>query len=228
MASGAMKLASASAKEHIILAAERLFAERGPDASMREISAAAGSRNHTAVQYHFGSKEQLIRAIFEYRHPRLDERRRMLVAQLHPQDLRSWLECYTLPILEQGEEEGSNFLSMIVMLKQYAPHTLSAAIPEEFQASTTQFREKAASLLAHDVPEPLRSHRLAQVVAFSVFTGADRERAAATGLDVLPFAVHVSDTLDGLVGFLEAPVSRRALAALETASVRKHASPLLL
>ena len=75
MTSWAMKLVSASAKEQIILAAERLFAERGPDVSMREISAAAGSRNHTAVQYHFGSKEQLIRAIFEYRNPRLEDRR---------------------------------------------------------------------------------------------------------------------------------------------------------
>lgn len=222
----AMKV-SRSAKEEIIVAAERLFAERGPDVSMREISAASGSKNHTAVQYHFGSKEDLIRAILEYRHPRLDERRRILVAQLHPQDLRSWLECYTLPMLEQGEEKGSNFLSMLVMLKQYAPHTLIASIPEEFQASTTQFRQEAASLLIH-VPEPLRSHRLVQVVLFSIYAGADRERAQATGLDVLPFAVHISDTLDGLVGYLEAPVSKRALAALETANVRTHASPLLL
>ena len=29
-----------------------------------------------------------------------------------------------------------------------------------------------------------------------------------------PFAVHVADLLDGLVGFLEAPVSTAALAAL--------------
>jgi AcrR family transcriptional regulator len=221
-----MKL-SRSAKEEIIVAAERLFAERGPDVSMREISAASGSKNHTAVQYHFGTKEQLIRAILEYRHPRLDERRRILVAQLHPQDLRSWLECYTLPMLEQGEEEGSNFLSMLVMLKQYAPHTLRASIPKEFEASTTRFRKEAASLLS-DVPEPLRSHRLVQVVGFSIYAGAERERAAATGEDVLPFAVHVSDTLDGLVGYLEAPVSNRARAALKTSKVAKNVTPLLL
>lgn len=226
MTSTRTNLDTQSAKERIIVAAERLLAERGPDVAMREISAASGARNHTAVQYHFGSKDQLIRAIFEYRHPRIDQRRRMLVAQLHPQDLRTWLECYTLPILEQGEEEGSNFLSLIVMLRQYAPRTLMASIPEEFQSSTTEFRREAGTLLVH-VPEPLRSHRLNQVVAFSVYTGADRERAEATGLDVLPFAVHVSDTLDGLVGFLEAPVSRRALTALESAKIPNQASPLL-
>jgi AcrR family transcriptional regulator len=53
-------------KEQIVLAAERLFAERGLDGvSLREIGAAVGNANNSAVQYHFGSKDQLVRAIFE-------------------------------------------------------------------------------------------------------------------------------------------------------------------
>jgi hypothetical protein len=32
---------------------------------------------------------------------------------------------------------------------------------------------------------------------------------------VLPVAVHFADLVDGLVGFLEAPVSRAALAAID-------------
>jgi AcrR family transcriptional regulator len=48
-----------STKEQILLAAERLFAERGYDVSLREIGVSAGSSNNSAVQYHFGSKEQL-------------------------------------------------------------------------------------------------------------------------------------------------------------------------
>ena len=70
-----------SAKEQIVLVAERLFAERGIDGvSLRQIGAAAGNGNNSAVQYHFGSKDNLIQAIFEYRLDNLHERRRVLAA----------------------------------------------------------------------------------------------------------------------------------------------------
>src|SRR6201994_5140502 len=92
-----------STKEQIVLAPERLFAERGCDGvSLREIGAAAGSGNNSAVQYHFGSKEQLVVAIFENRLTYIDERRAVLLAQLAPRDVRAWVECYVLPLLEQG------------------------------------------------------------------------------------------------------------------------------
>lgn len=211
-----------------MLAAERLFAERGLDGvSLRQIGAAAGNGNHSVVQYHFGSKEQLVQAIFEYRLPHLNERRRILVAHRRPDDLRSWLECYVLPILEQGEQEGSHYLTFIDMLQQYADRHLFERIPEEFRAATRSFREQMGVLLS-TIPEPLRSHRIGQSIAFSMHAAADRERAQAAGLSVLPFAVHVADVLDGLVGFLEAPVSAAALAALEDADPTARAGRFLL
>jgi len=197
-----------------VRAAERLFAARGYDGvSLRQIGAAAGNANHSAVQYHFGSKEQLVEAIFQYRLPHLDARRRALVAQHLPDDLRSWVACYVLPILEQGEQEGSNYLSFVAMLQQSAEAHLFERIPVEYRDATERFRARMTELLAA-IPDPLRAHRLVQALAFSVHATADRERSQASGAPVLPFAVHVADLLDGLVGFLEAPVSTAALAAL--------------
>ena len=43
--------------------------------SLRQIGAAAGNGNNSAVQYHFGTKDRLVQAVFEYRLPRLRERR---------------------------------------------------------------------------------------------------------------------------------------------------------
>src|SRR5437667_253464 len=54
-----------------------------------------------------------------------------------------------------------------------------------------------------------------QAMAFTMHAASDRERARNYGEEVLPFAVHVSDLVDGLLGFLAAPVSPTALAALE-------------
>ena len=62
--------AALSTKEQILLAAERMIADRGVDGvSMRQIGTAVGSGNNSAVLYHFGSKEKLVEAIFEYRLP---------------------------------------------------------------------------------------------------------------------------------------------------------------
>ena len=191
------------------------------------IAAAAGNGNNSAVKYHFGSKEQLAQTIFESRLPQLDERRRMLIDQHRPRDLRTWVECYILPILEQGEREGSHYLGFIATLQQSPHREVFERIPDEYRASTRLFQQQVGELLAH-IPEPLRTHRIGQAMAFSVHATADRERARDHGHDVLPFGVHVTDLLDGLVGFLEAPVSPAALAALDNADPHSLAWPLLL
>ena len=47
--------------------AERLFARRGVyEATLREITEAAGQRNVSALNYHFGSREGIVQAILEY------------------------------------------------------------------------------------------------------------------------------------------------------------------
>lgn len=151
-----------SVKEQIVLAAERLFAEHGLDGvSLRQISAAAGNGNNTAVQYHFGTKEHLVQEIFEYRLPELNERRRLLVARRRPDDLRSWVECHLLPVLEQGEQEGSHYLSFVAMLQQHGRRDVFERLSGELSKPTVDFVERIGALLPH-LPEPLRGHRISQ------------------------------------------------------------------
>jgi len=91
--------------------AESLFAERGIDGvSLRQIGAAIGSANTSVVAYHFGSKEALVEAIFHYRLPGIESRRRELLAEAR------WEGCDTtvshllralwLPLFEQVNSEG--------------------------------------------------------------------------------------------------------------------------
>src|SRR5687768_8084123 len=61
-------------RELLVRTAEQLFAERGIDAvSLREIGQVAGQGNNAAIQYHFGDREALVLAIFEYRSSATDE-----------------------------------------------------------------------------------------------------------------------------------------------------------
>jgi AcrR family transcriptional regulator len=215
-----------STKEQIVLAAERLFAERGYEGvSLREIGAAAGSGNNSAVQYHFGSKEQLVVAIFENRLNYIDDRRSILTAQLEPDDIRSWVECYVLPLLEQGEIDGSHYMSFIAAVEHQVG--IFEHLPQRFRSRTQSFRDQVGALMT-EVPEPLRSHRILQVVRFSVHAASARERAKAQSFEVLPFAVHVADLLDGLAGFLQAPVSRVALASVKGFPLETPSPPFLV
>ncbi len=70
-----------STKLSLIRAAEKLFGVSGVEAvSLRSICAEAGQKNIGSVQYHFGSKEKLLTAIFAYREQQLEP---MRLAGLH-------------------------------------------------------------------------------------------------------------------------------------------------
>ncbi|WP_304344788.1 TetR/AcrR family transcriptional regulator [Chryseobacterium koreense] len=76
-----------SKEENILLAAEKLFAEKGFDAtSTREISAAANV-NVSMISYYFGSKEQMLEKLFEYR---MKESTDFTKTILHREDLNEW------------------------------------------------------------------------------------------------------------------------------------------
>jgi len=124
------------------------------------------------------------------------------------------MECQLRVIMEQSELPGSHYLSFIAMLQQYGRHEVFARLPAEFHDATRGYVEQLSGFLPHIV-EPLRTHRLAQATMFVVHYAADRERARANNRNVLPFAVAVAELLDGIVGFLTAPVSAAALDALD-------------
>ena len=211
---GEAKLPSASARR-IVEVAERLFALHGIDGvSLRQIAAAAGTANNSAVNYHFGSKEGLISAIFQYRLPQLMSERRMLAARSDPDDLRSRFEAYYLPVLHIAEATDNHYVSFVEQLQRRWASTGASAsragtlpdLPSEGQESIEEFRHDLERLLPH-LDAPLRPIRIATAISTSLYAAADRERAVAGNFERPPFELFVSSLLDGIVGFLEAPVS---------------------
>ncbi|PWR20248.1 TetR/AcrR family transcriptional regulator [Zavarzinia aquatilis] len=95
------------AREAILASALKLFGERGFDGvPTTEILEGAGQRNQTALQYHFGSREGLYRAIVVERLKTIDARR---LAILDPRgsgaarpDLSSCLRALVEPLVEEA------------------------------------------------------------------------------------------------------------------------------
>jgi AcrR family transcriptional regulator len=200
-----------SAKERLVLAAEKLFARHGIDGvSLRQIGADAGHANSSAVQYHFGSKDELVQAIFEHRLGWLTARRQELLDERGSSDLRAWLECQVWAIMEQAEQPGSHYLRFLAELQR--PNNRMPRIPEGLRAPIESFHERLRPLMGH-LPEPLRRDRVQHAEMFMVLAAAAHEAARESGEPSPPTAVAVGNLVDGMVGFLEAPCSPGTKAA---------------
>lgn len=190
----------------LLLAAERLFAEHGlAGVSLRQISIEAGSSNNSAIRYHFGSKEDLLRAIFAYRLNDLMRRRALLRARANPDDLRAQLEAHILPLIELAESPDSSYVSFVEQLQRAGAVNVFMHQPGAMK-SQEEFTSGMQRLLLH-IQEPARSMRIQQAQDLAVHLAAERERAIRRDDAVIPFALFVSGVIDGLAGFLEAPVS---------------------
>jgi len=86
----------------ILEAAERLYGLYGIEGvSLRQINLEAKVSNKSAIQYHFGDRDQLIDAIWEYRLPVIEAKRTILLGLARERgrlnDARTILELLILP-----------------------------------------------------------------------------------------------------------------------------------
>jgi AcrR family transcriptional regulator len=107
-----------STKDRILGAAESLFAQHGfAETSLRQVTSRADV-NLAAVNYHFGSKSNLINEVFRRRLDELSARRLAALREAeerHPGDLDGILAAFIQPALELSLDRhgGSAFVRVI-------------------------------------------------------------------------------------------------------------------
>jgi AcrR family transcriptional regulator len=119
----------AGGQRRILLAAERLFGERGLNGvSMRQINEAAGMLNNSAIAYHFGTKEALVRCIYEHRLPELDAVRGAMLAKASAKgkldNVKELLAILMLPLLTAKDESGRHSYASFLRQMLYAHDTI--------------------------------------------------------------------------------------------------------
>ena len=192
----------------LILAAEVLIARNGIEgASLREIAAQAGQRNHHAVQYHFGSRESLVQAIFDYRMDQMEPTRGAMLAAAESagtlSDLRTIADIIYRPQIELIDAFGDY---------SYAGF-LSAYLLRDQGSRFGQFGERVAPNLARtlallrtcvgDLPETVAQRRL--VTASFMFLNILVIHTRDVSDDGERFEDAVSDTLSQIVAAFGAP-----------------------
>ena len=118
----AIDATSADTKTRILDAAEQLFMEHGFEAtSLRSLTAAA-SVNLAAVNYHFGSKEELFQSVLTRRLDPMNQERIELLARVEREAAGKPLSCekilfaMLIPALKLARDErrgGKNFLRLL-------------------------------------------------------------------------------------------------------------------
>lgn len=183
--------------------------------SLRQISTEAGSGNTSAVHYHFGTKQGLIDAILQNRIPYLMERRRLLAARADPDDLRSVLEAHLLPILEIAESGDCHYMTFLEqLLRRYPLDRYWGQLPDPMRASYNDLLDAAGRLVKIKDPD-LRRSRIDQASLICIHAAAERERQIAEAAPAATYNLFVSNLFDGIIGYLEAPVSPATQRALK-------------
>ena len=146
-------------RERLLDAAERLFARFGFEgASLRQITGEAGA-NLAAVNYHFGSKQELVRAVIERRlRPINEERLRRLdaleAASANP-ELRDLVLNFIEPALSVGLREGREFFVFIARAHANPSPELRSIIHDEVQLLAKRYGAALGKCLPHLNPEQL-------------------------------------------------------------------------
>jgi AcrR family transcriptional regulator len=191
-----------STRDRLLRAAERLVARAGVDGvSTREILVAAGA-DSAAIHYHFGSKDELMCAVFERRInvladavDRFLKQRKSAGRALTTRDLA---EAIVLPVAELAADReggGCHYLGFLVALRNYRP---LARLMIEDTRRTTQLLAVYGEV-APDLDPAQRRRNLG--FAIYVTTGALGDGSIEDWLaHTLPKSSH--DIVDDLIGFL--------------------------
>lgn len=192
----------------LLRAAEELFAVRAIESvSLREITAAARATNASAVQYHFGGRSGLLRAIRQRHDPSVEAARHRLLdrfEQAESGELRMLAAAFVEPLAAQlGAEGGPGYLQLLAHDTnrpdfRYDPAAAGA------DDSTERWRGLVEPLLD---PRAVRLHRRFVAMQFTVTDLARRARNRPDR-DQSRYTSHLTDLVTAL---LAAPLSDETL-----------------
>ncbi len=195
-----------STRERLLDAAEMLFAEHGIGAvSFREINRAAGAKNAVAVQYHFGDRDGILRAISAKHFPAVDARRHAMLDEYEAQgasDIRLLAAALVRPLASKLEDRngGLAYLQIYAELVNIPPPRGGRDTGGASKDSVQRWRLLVEPFLGDDAA---RLHRRFAAIRFSAAEIGRRARSGPHRDDRL----FVSDLIDLVASMLAAPPS---------------------
>lgn len=210
-------------RERLLDAAERLYAGRGVDAvSLREIVQEAGVRNATAVQYHFGDRAGIVRAVFARHAPEVEARRHALLDACEAgggvggdgADVRALAAALVRPLTARlADPSGRAFLQIWADVLNRPDPIVPVAVLDDPSDSLCRWRALVEPLLEEDAA---RLHRRFTAVRYAAIEVARRARSGPRTDDRL-FTSYLVDVVAAILGAPVSPETRRLAAERDAA-----------
>ncbi|MFI0781048.1 TetR/AcrR family transcriptional regulator [Streptomyces sp. NPDC021212] len=201
-------------REALLTAAERLFAEHGVHAvANRQISAAAGQGNNAAVNYHFGTKTDLVRAIVRRHAEQMERIRAGMLADIGDStELRDWVACAVRPTTEHLAALGHPSWYARFIAQVTADPALQAVTTAEAFAAAPSLHplQDGVNRCLPDLPAEVYAERGAMTRHLITQMTAERERALADATPTSRTTWHDTATglIDAIVALWQAPVTQ--------------------
>jgi AcrR family transcriptional regulator len=196
----------------LILAAERLFAERGIEGvALRQVNQAANQKNMSAAHYHFGSRDGLVLAVLMYRWPQLDQRRgKLLNRRSETKDIRFYLEAFIKPLVEElsPRKEGNYYIRF---MQQYEKYVGDYEQARQMTPASVAIYDQLEKLIGY-LPEPVRRQRIGYLINMihSILAKAE-ERLGRGEIDHADVALLAANAMDMFAAALTAPLSAETI-----------------
>ncbi|WP_162527291.1 TetR/AcrR family transcriptional regulator [Sphingomonas solaris] len=197
----------------ILRAAERLYAARGFDGvSLREIAVAASQGNNNAVQYHFGSREKLIEAIFRQRVAEMEGEREEMLAQAERDgklgDVATLIAVLSLPHLTlcdaRGHHPHAGFL--LHYLVRRSPDGSGRGLAQAFTGAPAMMRLLALlPRLLGGLPSDLAQTRIMLCALMFLNLLVQHDANNPESGDPVALARHATDTVAAMTAALRGP-----------------------
>ena len=199
-------------RERLLRSAEHVFARSGIDAPIREIHLHAGQRNASAVQYHFGSKQELVREIIA-RHAITPEERSVIQADLRSRrdDPRSLVEAMVRRMVGYlRDETDRDFVRIAFQLLIRSP--IRRDVTEGVERPDLVSFDAELDMLHSALPqlaERVLTERAVAGVTFVTLQVAERARVIddEPGGPILDEEEFVANLVDMTAGLLTAPAA---------------------
>jgi AcrR family transcriptional regulator len=177
-------------RERILSSAEALFMERGYAGTSLRMVTAKARVNLAAVNYHFGSKESLIREVFERRLGPLNSARiayldkMEAVARGAPLTVEQILEAIVAPALQVSRDPlagGAAFLRLLGRAFAEPGDTLREILPAQYRQVVVRFKQALAAALPQVPDQELtwRMHFMFGALSYTM-AGNDALKLIAT------------------------------------------------
>ena len=198
--------------QRLVIAAEKLFAERGIDAvSLRSVMAEAGA-NVASVHYHFGSKDALVEAVISRRSDRLHARRAEIMDSIENSgslDARALADAFVRPVAELAAAGGTPWIQLVAGIMS-GNHPALTRLTDGFAAQARHFTTLLRRIDPDAAPRTVR-FRLTQAMnlTFQTLGAPDGMRGllALSGVRLTPDEL-LTELIDTVTAILAGPHPR--------------------